>query len=515
VAIPRRKLVRWVIGVTAGALAALWIAVLAFSRAPILREHLVQALSERLDADVELGSFEVRTFPVLRIHGDQLKLRLKGQANPAPFIEVRHFEVTGGIVGLFHRPRRFTSVELEGLRITIPPRTEHDREAGQKAAGTFGGPVVIGHVEAKDAQLIIVPKDPRKDPKVFSIHNLALESVGFDRAMPFTATLTNPIPRGEIATTGTFGPWIKGDPGASPVAGRYSFGRVDLNTIEGLSGTLRSTGEFSGELAEIDVRGTTETPDFQLDDGGQPVPLNTRFHALVDGTNGDTYLKRVDATLQDTPISVQGAIVAEPGVKGRTLQIDARIKDGRIEDVLRLAVSAPRPVMVGRIGLQAALTLPPGKARVVDRLRLTGRFALVRAQFTDAGVQEQLATLSRHAQGRPNDSARLTRIASNMRGNFVMRRGVLRLDPLQFDVPGATVDVSGQYVLRSQQVDFAGTLAIEASVSKAMGGGIKGFLLKPFDPLFRKKGKGAVVPITIKGSREAPKFGVDWRKVLR
>ena len=72
---------------------------------------------------------------------------------------------------------------------------------------------------AQDAQLIIVPRDPRKEPKIWAIHHLDLESVGFNRAMPFVATLTNPIPEGEIATHGVFGPWAKNDPGLTPVSG--------------------------------------------------------------------------------------------------------------------------------------------------------------------------------------------------------------------------------------------------------------------------------------------------------
>ncbi|HEX4567441.1 MAG TPA: hypothetical protein VH138_12460, partial [Vicinamibacterales bacterium] len=85
---PRRKLIRWIIGITFGVLAGLIIAVRILSRAPILREELVRTLGDRLDAEVELGAFDVRTFPSLRIHGDQLTLRLKGQTNPAPFIAV-------------------------------------------------------------------------------------------------------------------------------------------------------------------------------------------------------------------------------------------------------------------------------------------------------------------------------------------------------------------------------------------------------------------------------------------
>ena len=39
------------------------------------------------------------------------------------------------------------------------------------------------------------------------------------------------------------------------------------------------------------MKGQTTTPDFSIDVGGTPVPLETTFHAVVDGTNGNTYLK--------------------------------------------------------------------------------------------------------------------------------------------------------------------------------------------------------------------------------
>ncbi len=260
---PRRKLLRWIVWSAVGVFAGLWIAVRVLSRAPLLREQLVETLNDRLDADVELEAFEVSTFPVVRMHGDGLKLRLHGQQNPNPFIEVRHFEVTGGLWSMLRRHHRFTNVELDGLRITIPPRTPNDKKAGSSVASSVAGAVIIEHLEATDAQLVIVPKRAGKEPKIFSIHSLDLESVGFDRSIPFTATLTNAIPKGEIATQGAFGPWVKGDPGATPVRGRYSFDRADLSTITGLGGILTSLGDFSGPLSEIDVRGTTKTPDFK------------------------------------------------------------------------------------------------------------------------------------------------------------------------------------------------------------------------------------------------------------
>jgi hypothetical protein len=56
---------------------------------------------------------------------------------------------------------------------------------------------------------------------------------------------------------------------------------------------------------------------------------------------------------------------------------------------------------------------------------------------------------------------------------------------------------------------------MQAPISEAAGGGIKGFFLKAVDPIFRKHGKGAVIPITITGPREQPKFGVVWGKVFK
>jgi hypothetical protein len=427
---------------------------------------------------------------------------------------VRHFEVTGGAFGMLRRQRRFHSVELEGLRITIPPRTRSDKEAAERAASTVEGPVLVDHVVAQDAQLVIVPKDEGKEPRIFAIHHLDLEAVGFSRPMPFIATLTNPIPAGEIATHGTFGPWIKDDPGLTPLQGTYSFNHADLNTIKGIGGILASIGDFSGRLERIEVKGTTTTPDFSVDLGGMPTPLQTEFQAVVDGTNGNTYLKHVNATLQETKIEASGAVEAHPGVKGRTVNLDLAITSGRLQDVLRVAVSAPKPVMLGTIALQAKLLLPPGKTKIADRLQLVGRFALEQASFTDPAVQEQIAMLSRRARGmKPTDP--VGKIHSNMRGRFSLRDGTMRFDPFGFDVPGADVEIRGTYALRAQRLDFTGTLAMDASVSKAAGGGIKGFFLKPFDPLFRKKGKGAILPITIKGPREEPKFGLNWGKMFK
>ena len=44
---------------------------------------------------------------------------------------------------------------------------------------------------------------------------------------------------------------------------------------------------------------------------------------------------------------------------------------------------------------------------------------------------------------------------------------------------------------------------------------MKSVLLKVVDPLFKRDGSGAVLPITIRGTRREPKFGLDFGRVLK
>ena len=126
-------------------------------------------------------------------------------------------------------------------------------------------------IVSDDAELRLLPKSADKDPHVFAIHHLVMHSVGLDRPAKFTAQLTNAVPPGEIETKGTFGPWSADDPGQTPLAAEYTFDKADLGVFKGISGTLSSTGKFSGVLEKIEVEGKTSTPDFTVTIGGHPL----------------------------------------------------------------------------------------------------------------------------------------------------------------------------------------------------------------------------------------------------
>lgn len=291
------------------------------------------------------------------------------------------------------------------------------------------------------------------------------------------------------------------------------FDDADLSTIKGIGGILASTGDFKGQLGRIEVTGETRTPDFHLDVSGKPVPLTTTFAAVVDGTDGDTYLNAVDAKLRDTAIFASGAVTGTKGVKGRSVELHVKVSGGRMEDLLDLAMKSEEPVLSGQIALHTDFTLPPGEADVIERLRLNGEFDLAKGEFSDPGVREKLASMSQRARGA--DPARAPdSVVTDLEGKFRLSNALLTLTALQFRIPGATVRLAGSYGLRTEAIEMDGSLRMQATISEAAGGGIKGALLKLVDPLFRKKGAGAVIPIKVRGTRSDPKFGVDVVRAL-
>lgn len=532
----RLSLVRWAIVACLAILITMAIVAGLGSRTATLRKLVVETLAERLDSEVELGAFSVDTFPTVHITGAGLTIRHRNRRDVPPLVSIDTFTIDGGLLGLWSRPRRFRTVRVTGLKISIPPGGVNgdrpkDRNASSIAAAPAPAPeaaaaapanpdagedpaaIVVDKLIAEDAALVLIPRKAGKEPKIFDIHHLTMEPLGKGRVMSYQAKITNPLPKGIVDAEGTFGPWHRGDPGGTPLTGRYTFDNVDLTTVKGIGGHLTSTGTFGGQLDRIGVAGETRTPDFFVKVAGNPIPLETKFDAVVDGTDGDTYLNAVSASFLGTSLTARGAVVGAEGVKGRTVKVHVTIEDGRIEDVLRVAVRGEEPVMRGRLALHADMDLPAGPADVMDRLNVAGELDVVSARFADAGVQTKISNLSERARGLNPEETRQN-VASDLRAKFRLARGVLALRDASFGMPGATVQLAGTYGLFTEAIEFDGTVRMKATISQAAGGGIKGILLKVVDPIFRKDGAGAVLPIRIRGSRQDPKVGLNVRKVF-
>jgi hypothetical protein len=95
-----------------------------------------------------------------------------------------------------------------------------------------------------------------------------------------------------------------------------------------------------------------------------------------------------------------------------------------------------------------------------------------------------------------------------MAGTFNMEDQKITFRNLSFAVPGSGVDLAGSYDLEQDDLDFHGTLKLDAKVSETMTGW-KRWLAKPLDPFFSKDGAGTLLHIQVVGSSKEPKFGRD------
>jgi hypothetical protein len=67
----------------------------------------------------------------------------------------------------------------------------------------------------------------------------------------------------------------------------------------------------------------------------------------------------------------------------------------------------------------------------------------------------------------------------------------------------------GTFNVVNEKLDFHGVLQTQSDFSKVGGGGIKSIFLKPLDAVFKKKPKGAQIPVKMTGTYSHPEFGLE------
>lgn len=503
--VPRRKWLQLVALITAFVVVLIAIGIAALNKyfAPLLRKQAIAMLSDRFDSEVEIGDFHASLFQ-LQVWGGGVVFRHHGRTDVPPLFTIDKFFGDVDITDLFGRKWRIRKVKLDGLIIHVPPRDQ--RQFGNARIKGHEIPAAVDELICDNAQLVLIPGKPGKDPHIFDIHHLIMKGVGLGRAASFQTTLTNPTPPGEIHAVGHFGPWQKDQPSTTPVNASYTFSNADLGVFKGISGILSSTGDFGGPLDELEVHGQTSIPDFEVTIGGHKMALTTNFDATVDGSNGDTLLHPVVAKFLNSTLTASGGIVKPETGKGKVIQLEVEAVAARLEDILALAVKSDKPPMTGMINLKTKFLLPPGKGDISDRLALDGQFAIDRGHFTETKVDEKIRALSRRAQGKLDDKGAGSDV-TKLSGNFTLGDGIVRFRQLTFEVEGAKIDLHGTFVLTSETFNMHGKAHLQAKLSQ-MTTGVKSLVLKAVDPFFRKDGE-TQLPIKVTGTRDHPNFGLD------
>ena len=491
---------------------------------PILRARVIETLSARFKSRIELPDFHVSLANGLGVEGTGLKIFSENESNSEqeqPVITVQEFRFQTGFRNLFRTPMHVDTVHIRGMVVDIPHGQQ--AESGNSMPQPKPAPenakakwpkqfrIIVDKLVFDDTQVVIKTHNQGKPPTVLQITKLTMKNVGPGQPLPFQATLINPRPVGNIESTGLFGPFDEAEPRDTPVSGDYSFTHADLSTFRGVSGILSSIGTYNGTLGKIEVDGKTDTPDFRLATSGHAVDLKTDFHAIVDGTDGDTYLRPVVARFLHSSLTANGKVIRTAEPHGHDIELNVVIDQARIEDLLQFAVKTEPPVISGRVIMHTRMSLPPGPETVIDRLKLNGTFKIVDGTFSSEKIQDRINDLSLRGQGKPQlvKQAGDITVPSDLNGTFRLDTSVMTFSQFEFSVPGARSDVHGQYSLDGNVFDFHGMLKLRAKLSQ-LTTGWKSMLLKPIDPFFTKDGAGTELPFRVTGTRSEPHFGLDF-----
>ncbi len=371
----------------------------------------------------------------------------------------------------------------------------------------MGKTLTIGDITTDDAVLEFVSEQPAEDRFTLRIDHLTLDHVGESDPVTFHARFNNTEPPREIRSDGRFGPWNDDDPASTALSGSYTYEHAKLGVFQGIAGTLSSRGKFGGTLGHIAAEGDLEVPDFKVS-GVHAVHLASSFHAVVDGTNGDTYLTRVESRFGRTTVISQGDVKGHPGQHGKTVMLSMSVSQGRIEDLLGMFNSA-RPAETGEVRLETKVELAPGPQAFLRRLRLDGELGIGSGRFTDPKVQEPVNRLAESARGETKDREEVdaSTVLSNLKGHLSASGGIAKLSSISFTEPGTLAEIEGTYNLVDKSLNLRGVLTTNGKLADTTSG-FKAVVIKALGPLIKKKSV-TMVPFSITGTSSAPSFGLD------
>jgi hypothetical protein len=487
-------------------------------KSPFTQTRVAQGLEETLRSRVSFGKFRMVYFPHPGCVAENVTFaRSAGAEDRPPLVSIQRLEVEAHYTDIAFRPGYIALVTLKGLEVHVPSR---GAGSGLTSQTSESADVRVGKIVA-DGSLLEVERSDGGAPLKFEMHSLTVRSYGHHDAWSYDVSMKNAEPPGEITSEGKFGPLNLEDLGATPVSGSYKFQQADLGAFPGIGGTLSSTGDFAGRLGQVDVRGTIDIPDFNVTTSDHVVHLTSKFSANVNGTNGDVFLKQVQASFLETSVAGSGSVAGKPGQKGKTTSLDLEVDQGRIQDLLQLFLKAKHGPLNGVASFKTHVVIPPQGRPFLNEVTLRGDFGIGQAAFTKPSRQAQIDDLSSRASGekkaKDKEKTKTTpqptaddseNVVLNLQGHLEVRDGIAKFSELSFSVPGASARMNGTYNLVNEQIDFHGTLKTEAELSQETTG-IKSALLKPFDPLFKRKKAGAVIPVKMTGTYRNPEFGFD------
>ncbi len=367
------------------AIVFIWV-VIAAIKSPFTQSKVSESLENIVHSKVSFGKFHTVYFPHPGCVAEIVTfIRSPNTADAPPLATVQRMSIEARYVDLIARPGYIARILLNGLHVRVPVLGASSGRSNSQSRSQ----VRVGEIVA-DGAILEVDRSNDRPPLKFEIHSLVVRSYGAANPWSYRVTMQNAEPPGEINSDGHFGPLNLNDLGSTSLSGSYEFQQANLSVFHGIAGTLSSGGDFTGRLGDVAIRGAVDIPDFKVVISDHEVHLNSRFRANVNGTNGDVFLNEIDTSFLQTVVRGEGSIASKSGQKGKTTSMELEVSKGRIQDLLRLFVTAKHPPMNGQTRLRAHVLIPPDGRPFLKELILQGDFGIDEAAFAKSSTQTQV-----------------------------------------------------------------------------------------------------------------------------
>ncbi len=462
---------------------------------PYRYNNVEPLLNKVFASQIKMEHYHRTYFPNPGFVATGLTLRRNFAPDVPPIGSASNLVVQGRWTDLLLFRHRVRLVEVEGLHVVLPAkgsRAQREDFPPGSSADFSGPPTIVEQLNIHGATLDIMRTDGNR--YTFPIHQLIIRNLRQGQTVGYTLDMQNAKPLGHIQAEGTFGPLIPNNLGETPVSGTFTFSAADLADIHGISGALTAGGHFHGTLAAIEADSTSQVPDFAVGKG-RPTSIEAMVHSTINGLNANSVLHLIEVRIGATTVRAQGSVIGSPKVTN----LDITVTNGRAQDLLRPFLHDEAPV-TGAVRLRSRVYLAPAKKgrKFLQRLRMTGDFDIPVQRLTNRPTEQKLSAFSQRAQNLkiPKDEVN---VLSSLKGRAEIRNGIVSTENMTFQIPGASVDLTGTFNLHGGDVHMLGDLHMQSDISHITTG-FKSLLLKPLAPFFRKDHAGAVVPIAITGS---------------
>lgn len=505
--------------IAAGVVVLLAAAAIAFlaPRWPFSEKNMKQRLEASTGSRIEFGKYHQFFFPHPGFTADQVRITPNEPDHPT--VTINKISITGLYSGLLGDVKHVRAMSLDGLRLEFAQHggDAHTKEAGKQGSASDQPPepkqhaismppgVQFDQVEARNSVVAFVRGPEEKQSRTFAIYEVTLKSFAPGKEIHYNATVRIPQPEGEIQVSGIFGP-LTGTLESSRLAGAFTLKHANLGSFEALTGSLDGTGEFDGPVDSLQMKGSTDSPDFGSRSTKHSLPLRTDFVAVVNGANGDIQFKDVKAMLGKSAIHATGQLAASPHGGDRVLSLHITSDDSNIQDLMALFLHS-KPPLAGQTRFAMEVQLPQNSRKFDDRIKMDARFGIRQSHFTHSTTEEKISKLSEQAQGNPKDTDPPA-VLTNLLGDVKLADGTARFSRLDLAIPGASANLQGTYNLDSDAVNLHGTMHTSVKLSKATTG-FKAFFMKVTEALKHTPKQGATVPVHITGTYDKPEFGID------